>query len=86
MVTPVATGGARFTVGVVTATIAWSHDLLDGPTKEAFAQLSAFRGGFTLTSAERVCDFDGDVLSAVASLAEQSLLRTNITAEHSVRL
>jgi hypothetical protein len=28
--------------------IAWSYDLLDAPTKEAFAQLSVFRGGFTL--------------------------------------
>lgn len=67
------------------ATIAWSYDLLDGPTRDAFAQLSAFRGGFTLASAERVCDVEGDVMSAVASLTEQSLVRTDVQVEHGVR-
>ncbi|HSJ43142.1 MAG TPA: DUF4062 domain-containing protein [Euzebyales bacterium] len=67
------------------AAIAWSYDLLDRPMKDAFAQLSAFRGGFTLATAERVCDVEGDVVSAVASLVEQSLVRTDAHAEHGVR-
>jgi predicted ATPase len=67
------------------ATIAWSHELLDGPAKQAFAQLSAFPGGFTLDTAARVCDVEGDLLSAVATLAEHSLLRTDVQVEHGVR-
>jgi predicted ATPase len=67
------------------ATIAWSYDLLDGPTKDAFAQLSAFRGGFTLATAERVCDVESGVVPAVASLVEHSLVRADVHAEHGVR-
>jgi predicted ATPase len=66
-------------------TIAWSYDLLDAPTKEAFAQLSVFRGGFTLDTAEQICDFGDDVFSGVASLAEQSLLRADVRVEHGAR-
>ena len=64
------------------ATIAWSYDLLDRPTKDAFAQLSAFRGGFTLATAERVCDVESDVVPAVASLVEHNLVRADVRADH----
>jgi predicted ATPase len=67
-------------------TIAWSYELLDPSTKEYFAQLSIFRGGFTLDSAERVCDVPGsDVFSAIASLVEQSLLRADVDVERGAR-
>lgn len=59
-------------------TIAWSYDLLDEPARELFAQLSVFRGGFSLETAERVCQVDGDVLAGVAALTEQSLVRARV--------
>jgi predicted ATPase/DNA-binding XRE family transcriptional regulator len=54
-------------------TIAWSHDLLGAVEKTRFVQLSVFAGGFTLDAAEAVCE-DEDVLSAVASLVDKSLV------------
>jgi predicted ATPase/class 3 adenylate cyclase len=54
------------------ATIAWSHDLLDGDEQELFASLGVFRGGCTLETAELVCEADLDTL---ASLLDKSLLR-----------
>ena len=67
-------------------TIAWSYDLLDEPAKAYFAQLSVFRGGFTLDTAEQVCEVPGcDVFSAIASLSEQSLLRADVDVEHGAR-
>ncbi len=57
------------------ATIAWSHDLLDGAEQELFARLGVFRGGCTLETAEIVCDADLDTL---ASLLDKSLLRRRV--------
>ena len=60
------------------AAIAWSHDLLDGAERRWFARLSVFAGGWTLESAEAVCDPDElglDALTALASLVDQSLVR-----------
>src|SRR5439155_19280859 len=36
--------------------IAWSHDLLDEPERRLFARLSVFVGGWTMESAEAVCE------------------------------
>src|SRR5215218_545124 len=57
--------------------IAWSYDLLPDPERRLFARLSVFAGGWTLESAEAVCDPGGlglDVLDGLASLVDQSLV------------
>ena len=58
--------------------ITWSHELLDPAERELFARLSVFTGGWTLESAEAVCDPDGlglDILDGLSSLVDQSLIR-----------
>ena len=57
--------------------IAWSHDLLSPPERRLFARLSAFTGGWTLESAEAVCDpqeFGLDALEGLTSLVGSSLV------------
>ena len=58
--------------------IAWSHDLLEGEDRRAFACLSVFAGGGTLDQIEEVC-FEaperGRALDVVSSLVDKSLLR-----------
>jgi predicted ATPase/class 3 adenylate cyclase len=54
------------------ATIGWSYDLLDAHEQRLFARLSVFNGGWTLESAEMVCDADMDVLQ---SLVDKNLIR-----------
>ena len=58
-------------------TIAWSYDLLTPEEQTLFRQLSVFVGGFTLESAEAVCNPDGalDVFAGVETLLRNSLLR-----------
>jgi predicted ATPase/class 3 adenylate cyclase len=58
--------------------IAWSHDLLDEPERRLFARLSVFSGGWTLESAEVVCDpaeLGLDALEGLTSLLDKSLVR-----------
>lgn len=61
------------------ATIAWSYDLLDGPTRTLFARLGVFLDGCRLEAAEAVCNPEGDleidVTDGISSLVEKSLLR-----------
>lgn len=63
------------------AAIAWSHDLLDAPTKRMFARLAAFVGGFDLECAEEVAgpaaDLGVDPLDALAALVDHSLVRSD---------
>jgi predicted ATPase/Tfp pilus assembly protein PilF len=59
--------------------IDWSWDLLGGPERAALAQLSVFRGGFTLDAAEAVVDLsvwpDAPwTMDVVGELWERSLL------------
>jgi predicted ATPase/class 3 adenylate cyclase len=74
------TGGARTLPDrqrTLRGAIAWSHDLLPDPERRLFARLSVFAGGWTLESAEAVCDPDGlglDALDGLASLVDQSLV------------
>jgi predicted ATPase/class 3 adenylate cyclase len=58
--------------------IAWSHDLLQDAERRWFARLSVFAGGWTVESAEAVCDPEElglDALEALTSLVDQSLVR-----------
>jgi predicted ATPase len=60
------------------AAIAWSYELLDGSERRFFARLSIFSGGWTLASADVVCDPAGiglDVLDGLSSLVDKSLVR-----------
>ena len=64
--------------------IAWSHDLLDEPERRLFARLSVFSGGWTLESAEAVCDPEAlglDALEGLTSLVDKSLVRRAESAE-----
>jgi predicted ATPase len=68
--------------------IAWSHDLLDVPEQRLFARLSVFTGGWTLESAEALCDQEElgvDVLTGLTSLVDKSLVRSTEAAEGPVR-
>ena len=57
--------------------IAWSHDMLDESDRALFACLSVFVGGAALESIEQVCggELTGELLDALASLVEKSLVR-----------
>ena len=56
--------------------IAWSYDLLDSGERVLFRKLSVFAGGWTLADAADVCGLSaGEVLRAVESLLEKSLVR-----------
>jgi predicted ATPase/class 3 adenylate cyclase len=54
------------------ATIEWSYELLEPGEQRLLAALSVFRGGWTLESAERVCEADVELLQ---SLLDKSLVR-----------
>ena len=55
----------------LSATIAWSYELIDRSEQSLFARLAVFRGGCTLEAAEEVTEAD---LDALQSLVEKSLL------------
>jgi predicted ATPase len=63
------------------AAIGWSYELLSPPRKALFAQLSVFRGGWTLEAAEAVCDSDLDVVDGLGSLIDKSLVQRQGTDE-----
>jgi predicted ATPase len=77
----VLTGGARTLPDrqrTLRGAIAWSYDLLSAGERRLFAQLSVFPGGWTLASAEAVCDPGApgsDLLDQLTSLLDQSLVR-----------
>lgn len=72
-------GGDSLRQGTLRGAIAWSHDLLAPAEQLVFRRLAVFAGGSTLEAAEAVVPDDGqalDALDAIASLVDQSLLRT----------
>jgi predicted ATPase/class 3 adenylate cyclase len=54
------------------STIAWSYDLCSAEEQQLLGRLAVFSGGFTLASAETVCEATLDTLQA---LLEKSLIR-----------
>jgi predicted ATPase len=54
------------------ATIEWSYELLAPDEQRLFGALSIFRGGWTMETAERVCEADVELLQ---SLVDKSLVR-----------
>ena len=62
----------------LTATLDWSHRMLDAHEQAVFRRLSAFRGSFSLSACEAVAaggDVDaGDVLDVLGRLVDRSLV------------
>jgi predicted ATPase/class 3 adenylate cyclase len=60
-------------------TIEWSYEQLAEPQQVLLRRLSVFGGGFTISTAERVCNADGaagpDLLDPIGALVDNSLLR-----------
>jgi non-specific serine/threonine protein kinase len=81
---PLLTGGARDLPPrqqTMRDTIAWSYDLLGAPAQHFFRALSVFRGGFSLSAAERLGHAVGfadhvSVADALTSLVDHSLVQT----------
>jgi predicted ATPase/DNA-binding SARP family transcriptional activator len=65
------------------ATIEWSTDLLPTELHDFFLRLSVFRGGWTVESAEAVCN-EPDALDALTQLRESSLVRV-VESEEGLR-
>ena len=67
--------------------IEWSYGLLEPQERRLFARLAAFRGGWTLESAEAVCGpgLTLDVVDGLSSLVDHSLVRQEQTSEGDVR-
>jgi predicted ATPase/DNA-binding CsgD family transcriptional regulator len=76
---PLLVGGSRDApprLQTMSDAIAWSYDLLSPHEQALFRRLAVFVGGFTLEAAEAIAsDIAPDLLDAVFSLADKSLLR-----------
>ena len=80
------TGGNRAALPrqqTIRASIEWSWNLLSEPEKILLRRLSVFAGGWTLESAQAVCD--GEVLSLTDALVRKSLIAAELEAEHATR-
>ncbi|HWS56076.1 MAG TPA: protein kinase [Pyrinomonadaceae bacterium] len=77
------TGGARdlpTRQQTMRGAVAWSYDLLEEGERAVLRRLAVFVGGCTLEAAEAVCGAGGeDVLDALGSLVDKSLLRQRET-------
>ncbi len=73
----------------LSATIAWSYDLLHPAARALFRRLAVFNGGCSLEAIEAVCKVDdvleGDLLDWLSLLLDQSLLVRRDLPDGSVR-
>ena len=67
----------------IQASLDWSWGLLSETEQIFVMQLSVFAGGWTMESAQAVCD--GDVLSLTSTLVKKSLIAVNQRAGHETR-
>ena len=81
------TGGARDLPGrqqTLRGAIDWSYDLLELADRRLFERFSIHAGGAFLTQADAVCgpatELGEDVLDGLSSLADKSLVRSDLTA------
>jgi len=65
------------------ASMDWSWGLLTEPERKFMCQLSIFAGGWTLDSAQAVCE--RDVLDLTSALVKKSLIRVKQEAGHETR-
>ena len=86
------TGGARdlpVRQQTLRGTVEWSYRLLNAAEQTLFRRLSVFAGGCTLEAVEAVCDTKGDlgadVLDAMASMVDKSLVQQVEPAEGETR-
>jgi predicted ATPase/DNA-binding SARP family transcriptional activator len=85
---PVLTGGALDLPArqqTLRATLDWSDALLGESERQLFARLAVFVGGWTLEAVEAVCGGTPDLLAAMATLLDNSLLRRRPSAGDEVR-
>lgn len=66
----------------LTATLQWSHELLDEDERVLLHRLAIFAGGFDLASAEAVCAGDGLEADAVADVLARLVEKSLVIAEH----
>jgi predicted ATPase/DNA-binding SARP family transcriptional activator len=70
--------GALTRQQTLSATIGWSHDLLDAEERTLFRRLSMFAGGFSLEAAEGVCALDdlpsAQIADVLGRLVDKSLV------------
>jgi non-specific serine/threonine protein kinase len=83
------TGGARdlpTRQQTLRGAVAWSYELLDEGERTVLRRLAVFSGGCALEAAEAVCgDEDLDVLDALGSLVDKSLVRQREVADGEMR-
>jgi predicted ATPase/class 3 adenylate cyclase len=85
---PLLTGGASDAPArqrTLAETIRWSEEAMPDDARRLFARLSVFAGGFTIEAAEAACGDGLDILDALDSLVESSLLRLVELPDGSVR-
>src|SRR4051794_6240397 len=74
----------------LTATLQWSHDLLEPDERVLFRRLAIFAGGFELEAVEDVCALDGidarGIADVLARLVEKSLVAAEDCSRRRYRL
>ena len=66
-------------------TIRWSEEALPDDARRMFARLAVFPGGCTVDATEAVCGDDLDVLDALGTLVDHSLIRRSDASDGSIR-